>query len=58
MAASQSQERPANDGGLVELYGIAADIFRELGGGEEFIREEREALTFRYAAESDPGPGE
>ena len=41
---------------LLELYGIAADIFRELGGGENFIRKERENFDFRYdanAAETD-----
>lgn len=33
---------------LLELFGIAGDIFRELGGGENFIRKEREDLSFRY----------
>ncbi len=33
--------------GLEKLYGIASDIFRELGGGEKFIHEEREKLNFR-----------
>ncbi len=44
-------------GSLLELYGIAADIFRELGGGEKFIREEREKLNFRYDANA-PDTGE
>ncbi len=35
-------------GRLERLYGIASEVFRELGGGEKFIREEREKLTFRY----------
>lgn len=29
-----------------ELYGAAADVFHELGGGENFIRREREQLHF------------
>lgn len=37
-------------GTLMELYGIAKDIFQELGGGENFIRKEREQLDFRYDA--------
>jgi hypothetical protein len=28
------------------LYGIAADVFRELGGSEKFVRREREQLQF------------
>ena len=32
---------------LESLYGIAADVFRELGGGENYIRKEREELHFR-----------
>jgi len=37
-------------GHLERLYGIASEVFRELGGGEKFIREEREKLTLRYDA--------
>jgi hypothetical protein len=33
---------------LLDLFGIAGDIFQELGGGENFIRREREDLSFRY----------
>jgi hypothetical protein len=32
---------------LEELYGIAAGIFRELGGGENYLRKERARLHFR-----------
>jgi hypothetical protein len=36
------------------LYGIAADVFRELGGSENFIRKEREKLHFiKREAEDD-----
>ena len=42
-------------GSLESLYGIASEIFRELGGGEKFIREEREKLNFRYDAAADRG---
>ncbi len=30
------------EGGLLALYGICADMYREVGGAEAFIREERE----------------
>lgn len=59
------KENPSSEGrdrrrrNLLDLYGIAADIFRELGGGENFIRRERESLDFRSEAnprdaEKDP----
>jgi hypothetical protein len=50
------KEDPSRDapgkgrGSLLELYGIAADVFRDLGGGGKFIREERKNLDFRYDA--------
>lgn len=31
---------------LEALYGTQADVYRQLGGGEEFIRSEREQLHF------------
>lgn len=34
-----------NGAGLLGLYGILADPFRELGGGESFLKEERAAWT-------------
>lgn len=43
---------PANGGGLLELRGILAAAYRELGGGEAYLRQEREALQF--PAESYP----
>ncbi len=30
----------------MDLYGIGADAFRQLGGGEEYLRREREELQF------------
>jgi hypothetical protein len=31
---------------LMSLYGIGGDVFRELGGGEEYLKRERESLQF------------
>lgn len=31
---------------LMSLYGIGAEVFRELGGGEEYLKRERESLQF------------
>lgn len=42
-----TEEQPVR---LEDLYGIAKDVFRELGGGENFIRRERENFDFRYDA--------
>ncbi len=37
----------ANSGkDLMSLYGVGADEFRQLGGGEEYLRRERESLQF------------
>jgi hypothetical protein len=35
--------------GLMDLYGIGADAFKQLGGGERYLRGEREG--FRFPAE-------
>jgi hypothetical protein len=32
--------------GLMDLYGIGADAFKQLGGGENYLRREREGLRF------------
>jgi hypothetical protein len=38
------------------LYGKLSDVFRELGGGEDFLRNEKEQLHFRKMSEtSAPG---
>jgi hypothetical protein len=46
-AASGHPHLGRQPGRLDKLYGIASEIFRELGGGEKFVREEREKLNFR-----------
>jgi len=38
--------------GLMDLYGIGADAFKLLGGGEKYLRDEREEL--RFDAEEHP----
>jgi len=48
-----SEDRSSDTGGkkrgnLLALFGIAADVFRDLGGGENFIRKQRENFDFRY----------
>lgn len=32
---------------LEALYGVLGDVFKKLGGGEKFLREERKQLDFR-----------
>jgi hypothetical protein len=45
--------RAASDGiDLAALYGIGAKVYRELGGGEEYMKRERDAL--RFPAEGAP----
>jgi hypothetical protein len=45
--AQLKNERPvANGSGLLKLYGILADAYSQLGGGEEYLRREREGLQF------------
>ena len=46
-SASVPHPSARQPGRLEKLYGVASDIFRELGGGEKFVREEREKLNFR-----------
>jgi hypothetical protein len=41
-----SEKTVPNGVGLMDLYGIAADAFKQLGGGEEYLRREREGLSF------------
>ncbi|MGD0547722.1 MAG: hypothetical protein ABR991_07810 [Terracidiphilus sp.] len=43
-----------NGEGLMDLYGIFADVFKQLGGGEEYLRRERDwgpDVWERYEAE-------
>jgi hypothetical protein len=41
---TQEHSKGASD--LMTLYGIGAEVFRQLGGGEEYLRRERESLQF------------
>jgi len=41
--SNQSRQRKSR---LEALYGTQADVYRQLGGGEKFIRREREQLHF------------
>jgi hypothetical protein len=43
-----------NGAGLMDLYGIFADVYKQFGGGEEYLRREREwgpDVWERYQAE-------
>jgi hypothetical protein len=46
MNENKAAPRDAKKSLLDGIYGIAADVYRELGGGEAFIRKEREQLHF------------
>ena len=41
---NQEHSRSAKD--LLSLYGIGADVFQQLGGGDEYLKRERESLQF------------
>jgi hypothetical protein len=41
---NQGRTKKADD--LMSLYGIGAEVFRQLGGGEEYLKRERESLQF------------
>lgn len=48
------EEADGSGTGLMDLYGLCADTFKALGGGEEFLRREREwgpDVWERYEAE-------
>jgi hypothetical protein len=53
-SATNSNKHPSGIG-LMDLYGIGADAFRQLGGGEEYLHREREEL--RFPAEDHPRSG-
>ena len=42
MLRHMAKDARCTKGGLLAMYGIAADIYREAGGGEAFIRSQRE----------------
>jgi hypothetical protein len=39
---SPAENKVSNDAGVMSLYGLCAEAFKSLGGGEEFLRRERE----------------
>jgi len=43
---SASETIIPNGEGMLELYGILADAYRQLGGGEQYLKGEREGLKF------------
>jgi hypothetical protein len=54
--SSGASAKPSSAGdALIGLYGIGAQVFKQLGGGEEYLRREREAL--RFPAEEYPQTG-
>jgi hypothetical protein len=47
LVADKNNERSDRGKNLLEgLYGIAADVFHDLGGSDHFLRKEREQLRF------------
>jgi hypothetical protein len=46
LGEKESKKRDDRSEGLMSLYGIGGDVFRQLGGGEEYLRRERESLRF------------
>lgn len=47
LAEKEPSEKRADRGeDLMSLYGIGGDVFRQLGGGEEYLKRERENLQF------------
>lgn len=42
--------------GLMDLYGIGANVFKQLGGGEVYLKRERDEL--RFPADGYPRSGE
>jgi hypothetical protein len=50
-----SKQPEAKKPRLEALYGLLADVYRELGGGEKYLRNEREQLHFRDEIHSGKG---
>jgi hypothetical protein len=42
---NSDEKESASTKSLLEIRGIAKDVFRALGGGEAFIREERKSFS-------------
>ena len=51
-----SNKRIDKSDDLISLYGIGGDVFRQLGGGDEYLKRERESLQF--PSEGHPRKGE
>lgn len=51
-----SEKRTNKSEDLMSLYGIGRDVFGQLGGGDEYLKRERESLQF--PAEGHPRRGE
>lgn len=45
-ALTESKKSVPSGQGLMELYGIFKDAYAPFGGGEEYLRKEREGLSF------------
>jgi hypothetical protein len=45
-ASGSSATSTTGGNSLMDLYGIGADAFKQLGGGEEYLRRERDSLRF------------
>jgi hypothetical protein len=53
--ARETDSKSSRDKGIMMLYGIGAEAYKQLGGGEEYLRQEREKLQF--PAERHPRSG-
>lgn len=51
-APTPTKQHEVKKPSLESLYGILANVFQELGGGEKFLREERKQLDFRKETRS------
>ena len=51
----ETKSKASSDQGIMSLYGIGAEAYKQLGGGEEYLRHEREELQF--PAEEYPRSG-
>lgn len=57
LGGEEPSERRINKGeDLMSLYGIGSDVFRQLGGGNEYLKLEREG--FQFPIEGRPRKGE
>ena len=45
-ARGEDAKRQSSGNGLLDLYGIGAEVFKQLGGGEKYLQRERQELRF------------